>query len=224
MSLTHLLLVAPAFLVAAAGLLAGLVFLFRLSLPRVQRAGSVTLILPLTGHAPGLGGLLRALEAQTLPARRLLVCVEDARDPACARAAQLASGARLPIEIVIAGQATRYDAGLWYNSAKFLDLEYQTYGLVHAQPQAGETHGWWEHASGRLGLRVVAMDGAVTGFNAMGLRLRHRTCERWILERRSPGYVLEHLAEAGFDPEFTRRYEPEVVATLAAQLGVEATV
>ena len=107
MSLTHLLLVAPAFLVAAAGLLAGLVFLFRLSLPRVQRAGSVTLILPLTGHAPGLGGLLRALEAQTLPARRLLVCVEDARDPACARAAQLASGARLPIEIVIAGQATR---------------------------------------------------------------------------------------------------------------------
>ena len=124
----------------------------------------------------------------------------------------------------LAGQATRYDAGLWYNSAKFLDLEYQTYGLVHAQPQAGETHGWWEHASGRLGLRVVAMDGAVTGFNAMGLRLRHRTCERWILERRSPGYVLEHLAEAGFDPEFTRRYEPEVVATLAAQLGVEATV
>ena len=124
----------------------------------------------------------------------------------------------------ILGQPTEYDPGLWYNSAKFFDLEYQTYGFVHAEPQEGETRGWWEHPDGGLGLRIVARGGAVTGFNAMGLRLRHRVCERWILERRSPAYVLEHLAEAGFDPEFARRYEPEIAAALAPQLGVEAKV
>jgi len=123
----------------------------------------------------------------------------------------------------ILGQPTEYDPGLWYNSAKFFDLEYQTYGFVHAEPQAGETRGWWEHPDGGLGLRIVAEDGAVTGFNAMGLRLRHRVCERWILERRSPAYVLEHLAEAGFDPEFARRHEPAIAAALAPQLGVEVT-
>ncbi len=109
MSLTLILLCAPAFLVAAAGLLAGLVFLSALGMPRVQRGGTVTLILPLTGNAAGLAALLRALEAQTLPARRLLICVEDRHDPAYARATQLAgtrSTSSLPIEILIAGEAS----------------------------------------------------------------------------------------------------------------------
>lgn len=106
MPLTLIALCVPAFVVAAAGLLAGLVFLARLSRPRAQRAGTATLILPLTGEAAGLAVLLRALEAQTLPARRLLICVEGRHDPAYARASQLASSARLPIEILIAGEAS----------------------------------------------------------------------------------------------------------------------
>ena len=115
MFLTLTLLCVPAFLVAAAGLLAGLVFLSRLSMPRVQRSGTVTLILPLTGEAAGLAALLRALAAQTLPVRRLLICVEGRHDPAYARATQLASTMStkstkstisLPIEILIAGEAT----------------------------------------------------------------------------------------------------------------------
>jgi len=108
-SLTLILLCVPAFLVAAAGLLAGLVFLSRLSMPRVQRSGTVTVILPLTGEAAGLAALLRALAAQTLPVRRLLICVEGRHDPAYARATQLASTMNtisLPIEILIAGEAT----------------------------------------------------------------------------------------------------------------------
>jgi len=112
MFLTLILLCVPAFLVAAAGLLAGLVFLSRLSMPRVQRSGTVTLILPLTGEADGLVALLRALAAQTLPVRRLLICVEGVHDPAYARATELASTSStkstisLPIEILIAGEAT----------------------------------------------------------------------------------------------------------------------
>lgn len=121
---------------------------------------------------------------------------------------------------VIAGQPEDYDAGLWYNSAKFFDLEYQTYGRVSAKPAEGEVHHWWEEPSGPRGLRIVERDGAVTGFNAMGIRLRHRVCERWILEGASFAHVLEHLAEANFDPELYRRFEPEIQAALRGPVPV----
>ena len=61
--------------------------------------------------------------------------------------------------------------------------------------------------------------GRVTGFNLMGMRYRHKVCEAWIREERSPQYVLEHLAEANFDPEFFNRYEPEIVRSLKEQLA-----
>lgn len=107
MPLTLFFLCTPAFLVAAAGLLAGLTFLSSLRLPRVQRSGTVTLILPLTGEAEGLDALLRAIETQTLQPRRLLICLEGTKDPAYIRATQLASAARVPVEVVIAAEATR---------------------------------------------------------------------------------------------------------------------
>ena len=49
------------------------------------------------------------------------------------------------------------------------------------------------------------------GFNLLGIRYHQDVCERWILERRSIDYVLQHLRQANFDPEFHRRYEHAVV-------------
>lgn len=120
----------------------------------------------------------------------------------------------------IAGaEGVRYDPGIWYNSAKFLDLEYQTYGTVPTKKSSGEKHLYWE-ADGHLqAIRVVHKQGRVTGFNLMGMRYRHRVCEAWIREERSPQYVLEHLAKAHFDPEFFNRYEPEIVRSLKEQLA-----
>ena len=113
------------------------------------------------------------------------------------------------------GQALpAYDPGIWFNSAKFLDLEYQTYGQVGFR-LAGEQHLLWQ-AEGKL-LRIVHIDGLAVGFNAMGLRWRHRVCEDWIRGQRDVGYVLEHLEDAGFDPEFYRRHEPEMRRCMAAQ-------
>jgi hypothetical protein len=100
-------LVAFALLETALGLLAALLFMRRVGLPRAKAVGAVTLILPLTGKAPFLDRLLRALDSQTLPPRRLIVSVEDPHDPAYRRALQLADGCSFPIEIVVAGEATR---------------------------------------------------------------------------------------------------------------------
>jgi hypothetical protein len=73
--------------------------------PRADLA--TTLILPLSGRAESLTDLLRALERQTLAPRRLIVAVESTSDPAHARAIAAMKTVALPIEIVVAGLATR---------------------------------------------------------------------------------------------------------------------
>ena len=120
---------------------------------------------------------------------------------------------------VIAGEEREYDPGIWYNSAKFLDLEYQTYGTVSNVPREGETHLYWEHEDHGHAVRIVCRGETVVAVNVMGLRWRHRVCERWIREERPVRWVLENLAEANFDPELFRRHEPEIVATLKEQLS-----
>ncbi|MCU0945306.1 MAG: methyltransferase domain-containing protein [Rubritepida sp.] len=69
------------------------------------RPGVVTLILPLTGDQPGLAALFAALAAQSFAARRLIVAVESAEDPAAAQALALADALPFPIELVVAGEA-----------------------------------------------------------------------------------------------------------------------
>ncbi len=111
---------------------------------------------------------------------------------------------------VLAGYERTYDPGVWYNSAKFLDLEYHTYGRVN-QDVPGERNLYWEHPDHRHALRVVhTPDDGVIGFNTMGWRFRHEVCERWIREGRDVPYVLERLEEAHFEPEFFRRHEADV--------------
>lgn len=123
---------------------------------------------------------------------------------------------------VIAGLERSYDPGIWYNSAKFLDLEYQTYGRVN-QRVDGEENLYWEHPGGRHAVRIAHVGGTVIGFNFMGLRHRHRVCERWIREERDVGYVLAHLHEAGFDPELGVDHVPTIREALSGRAHAGAT-
>lgn len=117
---------------------------------------------------------------------------------------------------VLAGEASTYEPGLWYNSAKFLDLEYQVYGSVNLRVPH-EQNLFWEHSDHRHAIRVVHVNGVVIGLNFMGLRFRHRVAESWILEERSVDYVFAHLREGNFDPEFFARLEPMAIPALRAQ-------
>ncbi len=112
----------------------------------------------------------------------------------------------------MAGEVVNYDPGIWFNSAKFLDLEYQTYGSV---PSDGQESLWWQHPSGRAGMRIALAGRRVVGFNFMGTRRRHQVCERWLAEGRELDYVLAHLSECDFDSEFTPRFDGQVAAALA---------
>lgn len=113
----------------------------------------------------------------------------------------------------LCGKRTRYQRGIWFNSAKFFDIEYQTYGFVANAPRDGETHFYWENTTGDKCMRIVYRNDtrAVTGMNVFGIRQRQAVWQRWIADERPIDEVIEHLGEANFDPEFFKEYETEIV-------------
>ncbi|WMX15082.1 FAD/NAD(P)-binding oxidoreductase [Aureispira sp. CCB-E] len=113
----------------------------------------------------------------------------------------------------ICGKRTAYVPSLWFNSAKFLDIEYQVYGDVRANPPSNHAQLYWEHEEGRKSIRLVfdKETNAILGFNLMGVRYRHEVCEKWIEEDTSIEEVLQNLGLANFDPEFYDEYEAAVI-------------
>jgi len=136
-------------------------------------------------------------------------------DAVSGRVEQLWYTGRMQGEVVaanLAGEARTYVRGTPFNSAKFFDLEWHTYGDVSAAAVVaqGERHLWWHDPSGRHALRVVERDGAVVGMNSLGWRHRQDVWTRWIEGRTPADSVLSELAQASFDPEFSRRFERAV--------------
>ena len=121
----------------------------------------------------------------------------------------------------LAGKRTAYRPGNWFNSAKFFDIEYQTYGWVMSKLREGEEHFYWEHPSGKKSIRInfEKETGKFLGVNVFGMRLRHELFDRWLTAGKDVGYVLEHLADAGFDPEFFERSKKEIVASYNKKYG-----
>ncbi|MBO0938666.1 FAD-dependent oxidoreductase [Fibrella sp. HMF5335] len=126
------------------------------------------------------------------------------------------------------GKPTVYNPGVFFNSAKFFDIEYQTYGDVPANlPDDGSLKTvYWEHPNGEIGMRINcrADSGAVTGMNALGIRQRQDVWTNWIEQSRPIQHVLEHLPQANFDPEFFRQHEATILAKFNAEnpgMGVE---
>jgi NADPH-dependent 2,4-dienoyl-CoA reductase/sulfur reductase-like enzyme len=119
------------------------------------------------------------------------------------------------------GREKAYDPGTWFNSAKFFDIEYQVYGQVPAQiPDSLDTL-YWEHPGGKKSIRIVfeKANGAVKGFNLMGIRYRQEVCEKWIQTQSSVEEVLTNLGLANFDPEFSGQYEQEVLRVYQGKTG-----
>lgn len=121
----------------------------------------------------------------------------------------------------VCGNSTIYNPGVWFNSAKFLDIEYQVYGDIPAKLPEGTKSLYWEHPDGKKSIRInyEASDGRVTGFNLMGVRYRHEVCEKWITERTPIETVLQDLGLANFDPEFYRQHETALIKIYNRQSG-----
>lgn len=121
----------------------------------------------------------------------------------------------------ICNRPTAYTPGVFFNSAKFFDIEYQTYGQVPAQLPADESTFYWEHVSGEKCIRINynTQNQSITGVNIFGIRMRHEVWDKWLSAGKSIDYVLENLPQANFDPEFFKQYEAEIIAKFNQETG-----
>ncbi len=126
----------------------------------------------------------------------------------------------------ICGKQVAYDPGLWFNSAKFVDIEYQVYGSAPAQMPDDMASLYWQHEDGEKSVRINYDKNSkeILGFNLFGVRYRHKVCEKWILEKTHVEDVLKNLGMANFDPEFYKEYEPDIIALYNKQEGTNITL
>jgi NADH oxidase (H2O2-forming) len=119
----------------------------------------------------------------------------------------------------ICGNPLKYTPGNWFNSAKFFDIEYQTYGWVFPQPREGEVHFHWEHESGKKCITINYQEESrrFIGINTFGIRMRHEVFDRWLNENRTVDHVIENLKLANFDPEFYKKHEKEIIISFKNQ-------
>jgi NAD(P)H-nitrite reductase large subunit len=116
----------------------------------------------------------------------------------------------------ICNNKIEYKPGHWFNSAKFLDIEYQTYGWVFSEKgrQENEAYFQWKHPKDKKCI-TISFDKHTQqflGINTFGIRMRHEIFDKWLTENQTIAHVLEYLADANFDPEFYKLHEPEIVA------------
>ncbi len=145
-----------------------------------------------------------------------------------------AIGKRRPIEAVwytgrmmgealaqtICGNPMQYNPGHWFNSAKFLDIEYQTYGWVFAKPLENESQLYWEHQNGKKAIRISfdKNTNEFLGINTFGIRMRHEFFDTVLTNKKSVDYVIENLKLANFDPEFFTLHYQEIKTKLSQQI------
>ncbi len=112
----------------------------------------------------------------------------------------------------ITGTKTIYYPGIWFNSAKFFDIEYQNYGVVLPECPEGCSEFYWESGDRKKAVKMVYANDTleVKGVNFFGLRQRHEVWNKWLSDSKSLDFVIGNLAEANFDPEFFTRHEVDI--------------
>ena len=151
-----------------------------------------------------------------------------------------AKGNRPPVEAVwytgrmmgetvaqtICGNPWKYNPGHWFNSAKFFDIEYQTYGWVQPKERQKEVEAQF-HWKCPSDLRCITVSyhketNEFLGINTFGIRMRHKVFDRWLNEKRDVNYVMQNLKEANFDPEFYKNYEADILSAYKNKQSVTA--
>lgn len=126
----------------------------------------------------------------------------------------------------ITGEQTEYNPGHWFNSAKFFEVEYQTYGMVYNKLKEGQSEFIFEDEKREVLLHFVFEIDSLKfiGINNFGIRLRHQLFNEWLLQEATMETVLRELKSANFDPEFYKRYEEAVVTQFNNEFNTSITL
>ncbi len=121
----------------------------------------------------------------------------------------------------VCGRKVGYDPGVWFNSAKFFDIEYQVYGEVPVTIPDHLNTLYWEDPQGERSIRLVFEKdtNALLGINLMGIRFRQEVCEAWLHQKTHIEQVLQEMSLASFDPEFTPPHHRHIIRQYNYQYG-----
>lgn len=119
----------------------------------------------------------------------------------------------------LATTPTPYRPGIWYNSAKFFDIEYQVYGTIPSRPATESTLLWQDvHHWQSIRLQFdAAPPHALQGINVLGVRIRHDVADKMIREAWPLSKVMTHWAALYFDPEMSRSLTPALLKAYREQ-------
>jgi NADPH-dependent 2,4-dienoyl-CoA reductase/sulfur reductase-like enzyme len=113
----------------------------------------------------------------------------------------------------LAGQKTIYKQGNWFNSAKFFDLEYQTYGIVPAVCEEFQSEFYFEKDDKMIRFVFNKISKEFLGVNTWGIRLRQDFFERILNTKKDIIFTIDKIDAAFFDPEFYPKYGKEIKET-----------
>ncbi len=112
----------------------------------------------------------------------------------------------------ILGADLEYNPGPWFNSAKFFDLEYQTYGSVSAEPQGGTSDLIFGGEDKYLVHLVYSSENQnVIGVNFFGVRQRHDMWDKWLRDRVQLSEAILGLGRSDFQPEFSKGIRSDAI-------------
>jgi NAD(P)H-nitrite reductase large subunit len=116
------------------------------------------------------------------------------------------------------GQITAYHPGHWFNSAKFFDIEYQTYGLAPAKLSDNQEEFYWEKENKAVRIVFNKVNQVFEGINTFGIRMRQDFFEKVLDRKESVSFVIKNLEKANFDPEFFKKFEKEIKQEFSMQI------
>ena len=118
----------------------------------------------------------------------------------------------------LCGKRTAYQRGIWFNSAKFLDIEYQTYGMMLPELTEDQESFYWEHPEGRIALRATynRYDRSITGFNFLGIRFRQAIAEEWIRSKKPVDQCIRELEAGWFQTELSKPFYKDILNAFSA--------
>lgn len=112
-----------------------------------------------------------------------------------------------------------YLPGIWFNSAKFMDIEYQTYGQVPPTLEPGMDTFYWEKDRSALRFVYDTSSQKLLGVNSFAWRLRHPFFDKAISEGWTMDTVMGQLDKASFNPEFFEHHIEGVLAAYRQKTG-----
>ena len=121
----------------------------------------------------------------------------------------------------LAGIRKAYDPGRWFNSAKFFDIEYQEYGRSGPVLQEGEAQLEWTDGD-RRNMRIVYReeDHLLLGISTLNIRLRHVVIDKWLRNAFHLAFMVKHLEDVIFQPEFSGDLTRRIQRHINNELGM----